>query len=469
MGNFLKRLLTIGLSLSISLGICSCSFESTDSRSLEPQSTTGVIDPNESELHESTLVEERLFENILEESYLTEVILAENKISEMLIQDDRIEEVLLCQTIYVPQANISEFAKHSRTAQIFGDDVEIGPLIAKISIGTGVILTLAILSITGIEGPVGSIIAAAAPAAFKGAAIGTGASTLIGGLTGATDEIAESGRTSAIIGFAAAISGFVAATISAIAAIPTGGSTAAGAAFGIKLAMAGIALVSAAYAGYNMVKSLTTTDAKAIDWNNVDWDSVGVSAAEQAINSAADGYVWGSIIGAVEGGLKGLEFYEKYGTPYSEYNLRIARTPPEGNGGHWTGQRGESTFVLDEPLTCKDGTIVTQITYQNGVPDFSEYAYRQVTISSMTNHRWSNFSQADQQLARDWSKIGFEGKTSWTPRDVSNYRTLHGLTWHEMNNMRTMQLVPTEINAKFGHLGGVGEYNAMVSLGGPYD
>ena len=28
--------------------------------------------------------------------------------------------------------------------------------------------------------------------------------------------------------------------------------------------------------------------------------------------------------------------------------------------------------------------------------------------------------------------------------------------------MDSMQLVPSEVNAKFGHLGGVGEYNAMI-------
>ncbi|MCX2822932.1 HNH endonuclease [Bacillus amyloliquefaciens] len=34
------------------------------------------------------------------------------------------------------------------------------------------------------------------------------------------------------------------------------------------------------------------------------------------------------------------------------------------------------------------------------------------------------------------------------------------LTWHELNDVKTMQLVPTKINSEFGHLGGVGEINA---------
>lgn len=44
--------------------------------------------------------------------------------------------------------------------------------------------------------------------------------------------------------------------------------------------------------------------------------------------------------------------------------------------------------------------------------------------------------------------------------DVAKYRNRNGLTWHELNDVKTLQLVPTEINDTFGHLGGVGEINA---------
>lgn len=44
-----------------------------------------------------------------------------------------------------------------------------------------------------------------------------------------------------------------------------------------------------------------------------------------------------------------------------------------------------------------------------------------------------------------------------TKADIRNYRKDNGLTWHELNDMTTMQLVPTDVNAKFGHLGGVSE------------
>ena len=57
------------------------------------------------------------------------------------------------------------------------------------------------------------------------------------------------------------------------------------------------------------------------------------------------------------------------------------------------------------------------------------------------------------------------GKT-WSASDVRKYRKSNGLTWHEMNDLKHMQLVPSEVNATFGHLGGCGEYNAMINCTG---
>ena len=86
----------------------------------------------------------------------------------------------------------------------------------------------------------------------------------------------------------------------------------------------------------------------------------------------------------------------------------------------------------------------------------------------MTNNRDLNFKQADELLAELWSKTKFNGRT-WTPRDVANYRADNGFTWHEMNNLKTMQLVPSDINGTWGHLGGVGEYNIFTELTGGTD
>ncbi|MEO2211613.1 HNH endonuclease [Paenibacillus amylolyticus] len=34
---------------------------------------------------------------------------------------------------------------------------------------------------------------------------------------------------------------------------------------------------------------------------------------------------------------------------------------------------------------------------------------------------------------------------------------IEGYTWHELNDGKTIQLVPSSVNSKFGHLGGVSE------------
>ncbi|KOO43048.1 NAD+--asparagine ADP-ribosyltransferase [Priestia koreensis] len=45
-------------------------------------------------------------------------------------------------------------------------------------------------------------------------------------------------------------------------------------------------------------------------------------------------------------------------------------------------------------------------------------------------------------------------------RDIERYEKKYKLTWHELNDVKTIQLVPSVINSKFGHIGGVGEINA---------
>ena len=78
----------------------------------------------------------------------------------------------------------------------------------------------------------------------------------------------------------------------------------------------------------------------------------------------------------------------------------------------------------------------------------------------------NNFVQSDHKLADQLKnspelarQLGM-GTGGITARDIEKYRSKNKLTWHELNDVKTVQLVPTEINGKFGHLGGVGEINA---------
>ena len=153
----------------------------------------------------------------------------------------------------------------------------------------------------------------------------------------------------------------------------------------------------------------------------------------------------------------------------SSYEERQKYTPAEGERGHWEGDRGESKFKPTNPeiQDTLSKYEMDGIEYQDGIPDFSNCAEATVEIDTMTNNRncgpESNFAQADQKCADQWNLEKKDGRTDWTARDVANWRRENGYTWHECNDMKTCQLVPTEINDYFGHLGGVGEYNKITA------
>ncbi|NLT47755.1 MAG: hypothetical protein GXX92_05015 [Clostridiales bacterium] len=436
-----------------------------------------LSDPNEQLITESIEVENVLTENrlttfITEEIYLEEIILAEDKITELLLEEETIDEVILCKTIYVPKENIEEFAANSQTAQLFGDDIDITSLLKKVAVGTGVILTVLILKKSGLAEPIASIVAGAADESLKFAIRGAGMGTLFGGLTGAADGMDESGRLSAVIGFATATVGLIVAIVSFVGVIPSGGTTAMTAPLGVKLIIAGVSLLTAsagtAYTGHNVIKKFTATDSVDIDWENIDWEKVGLTSAQRAINNGADGYMWGSIIGVIHGGAEA--YYQKHCTPYTKYSDRLTQAS-YNKGGHWSGDIGESDFILDNPIDLPNGTKIIKITYKNAVPDFSPIQEAHVKIPRMTEHRNTingikgNFEQADEALAEIWTSVKYNGRP-WTASDVKTYRSDNLLSWHEMSNMESMQLVPREIHATFKHYGGVAECKAMIGQEG---
>ncbi|MGF9993168.1 HNH endonuclease [Bacillus mycoides] len=164
----------------------------------------------------------------------------------------------------------------------------------------------------------------------------------------------------------------------------------------------------------------------------------------------------------------------------SSYESRFNQTPAEINPKiEFEGIRGESLSTLKPPPDPKLKSILDEagikgIQYKNGVPDFSPVSKAQVEINHMVGGtagkgsaaRRLNFTQADEKLAEQLNnspelarKFGMEsGEITW--KQIEKYRRAHKLTWHELNDVKTVQLVPTEINSKFGHLGGVGEINA---------
>ena len=476
MNNTVKRIISISLIFSIMLSFPGCFGGHTplrkDDNLAENYLTENVIT-------ELVYNEDVVSEFITQEVYLKEVVIAEDKITELLLEEESINDVLSCQTIYVPQDSIDEFSQHSQADKLFGESIDLKPVLTKIAIGTGVIITLVTLKVANLPQTVSSLIVSAAKGSITDSASGAAIGSLFGGLTGAADAIDDSGRISAVVGFATAAVGLIMATISAIGAIPSAGSSSVTLAAGVHLALAGVKVATAlggtVYAGENVIKSFEYADSKKIDWENINWKKVGESAVKKSIKNGADGYMWGAIYGAVD---KAAEsYYKKYSAPYTKYKDRLAKTPKNGENGRWSGTRGESDFILDKPIKLPDGTEITKVTYKNAVPDFSPYEIAEVKVPQMTNERYnragnipSNFEQADTALAEYWTQIKFNGK-SWTSADVKAFRENYPykLTWHEMSNMETMQLVPYEVNDTFGHYGGVAEYNAMIRAEGVSD
>lgn len=147
----------------------------------------------------------------------------------------------------------------------------------------------------------------------------------------------------------------------------------------------------------------------------------------------------------------------------SSYKERIDRTPREiSDRGEWTGDRGESTYIPSDEEIKK---LLAQfglegIEYKDGIPDFSMCSACTVEIENMSENRYGkdgNFAQCDAKCAEQWNKEGRDGKNDWTARDVKEWREANGYSWHERNDMKTCDLIPTEINDYFGHLGGVAE------------
>ncbi|XNQ12939.1 HNH endonuclease [Lysinibacillus sp. 3P01SB] len=164
----------------------------------------------------------------------------------------------------------------------------------------------------------------------------------------------------------------------------------------------------------------------------------------------------------------------------SSYEARLKQTPAVSNPKvEFQGTRGESKCILKPPpdpslKRILDGADIDGINYKNAVPDFSPVTKAQLEIDYMfggtgkhgSPARRLNFVQADQKLADQLNKspelanqFGMNsGKITKT--QIEKYRLANDLTWHELNDVKTIQLVPSEINSTFGHLGGEGEINA---------
>ena len=135
--------------------------------------------------------------------------------------------------------------------------------------------------------------------------------------------------------------------------------------------------------------------------------------------------------------------------------------PIEGNGGNRHGERGNSNWILNKeyvpqkynPDGMTFGEILDKFNIENpkilfkeGYPDFSGISKGEVQIDEFTSSRADNFTQADEKLSKQWEI---------SPEDVATWRKENRYTWHECEDCKTMQLVPSEIHGNVNHFGGV--------------
>ncbi len=137
------------------------------------------------------------------------------------------------------------------------------------------------------------------------------------------------------------------------------------------------------------------------------------------------------------------------------------------NGGEWSGEIGNSTWkpTLNEIPKQPPGNNETWgeilkthriegIDFKEGEPDFTRSAKATTEISDFSENRNTNFIQADEKLAEQWTIENKEGK-EWSAQDVREYRKENNLTWHERSDMKTLDLVPQEIHGNVPHSGGI--------------
>lgn len=167
----------------------------------------------------------------------------------------------------------------------------------------------------------------------------------------------------------------------------------------------------------------------------------------------------------------------------STYQERLTCVPHEpSRHGEWSGKRGDSQFVPSDAGAQKYLVEhgITGIEYKNAIPDFSPVSEARVEIEGMSENRYSgidgdgnrlvgNFERADTKCAEAWNVEARDGKTDWSSKDVKSWRSENKYSWHENNDMITMDLVPFDIHRACTHLGGVGEIKKLSSGNGGFD
>lgn len=137
------------------------------------------------------------------------------------------------------------------------------------------------------------------------------------------------------------------------------------------------------------------------------------------------------------------------------------------NNGDWEKSKGDSAWIPNDDFAPQkhnpDGNTWEEIKekygfesipFDKGEPDFTKVGETTVVIEDFSTDRNSNFTQADEKCAEQWTNESKDGK-SWSPDDVKAYRKEHELSWHERSDQKTMDLIPSIIHGNVAHTGGI--------------
>ena len=135
------------------------------------------------------------------------------------------------------------------------------------------------------------------------------------------------------------------------------------------------------------------------------------------------------------------------------------------NGGEWSGEPGNSTWVPDREVSPSDrnysntegktwGEILDEyeidgIPFNDGEPDFSEVSKGTVEIDEFSDARYGaggNFDQADEKLAQ---------QRGCSKEEVRQKKTENNYTKKEKRDWKTINKVPLEINVNFSHINNI--------------
>lgn len=164
-----------------------------------------------------------------------------------------------------------------------------------------------------------------------------------------------------------------------------------------------------------------------------------------------------------------------YGATKVDENLSepgdFKRRLPTENSGTIIGDRDSGTFEFvpddEEARAIMKEYGQDTIKYTDKEAGFSPFTKHntdwgvvdcEVEVGYMNTERVGNaevpgnYAQADAELSK---KVSAETGQSVTPEQIKKYRENNALTWHEVGDKKTMQLVPTKINEACPHSGGV--------------